>query len=206
MCGLQYLGSSSNIVNKNGYLMLPYTETVFASQTLSSRTTNINPFLMLAWNGILDVNPKSDDWVEVRDNPTIFAATTQTVNVYNYISCPPIIGGLYGTIIGRSPEAAGIEYWVGQGEAVTKANFNQAADETFAAYGVNSYVNEDGSKSLTATPHQILFDHPLSADQLANEKYLYTETRQIPGTATATFTATDFNGVVTTTTIPYTGK
>ena len=89
ICDLNILESSSNYVNKNGYIMLPYTETVFASQPLSSRVTNINPFLVVKWDGVLSVNPPADDWVEVRNLPTVFESKTETVEVKNYIPCPP---------------------------------------------------------------------------------------------------------------------
>ena len=212
MCNLTYLGSSSNVVNKSGYLMLPYTETVFASQTLSSRTTNLNPFLMISWSGILDINPKSDDWTEIRDLPVIFESKTETNIVYNYISCPPLpplpattYGGLYGTVIGRAGENAGIDYWVSTGEANTKASFNASANATYTSYGQGAYVNSDGSKSDTNTGMQILKNNPLSAEALANERYLSTTTSYSYGAGrsiVATTDAIDFEGRTTTTTTP----
>lgn len=212
MCNLTYLGSSSNVVNKSGYLMLPYTETVFASQTLSSRTTNLNPFLMISWSGILDINPKSDDWTEIRDLPVIFESKTETNIVYNYISCPPLpplpattYGGLYGTVIGRAGEKAGIDYWVSTGEANTKASFNASANATYNSYGQGAYVNSDSSKSDTNTGMQILKNNPLSAEALANERYLSTTTSYSYGAGrsiVATTVAIDFEGRTTTTTTP----
>jgi hypothetical protein len=198
MCNLTYLGSSSNVVNKSGYLMLPYTETVFASQTLSSRTTNLNPFLMISWSGILDINPKSDDWTEIRDLPVIFESKTETNIVQNYISCPPppplpatTYGGLYGTVIGRAGEEAGVAYWVAQGEAVTRASFNTSAAATYTNYGNNAYVNSDGSKSATTTSYQITRNNPLSAEALARETVL---------TSTTTYSYGAGNSIVATTT------
>lgn len=89
LCNLELLDSSSNYVIKNGFLMLPYTETPFASQPLSSRVTNINPFLVVRWDGVLNINPPADDWVEVRNLPTLFENKTDSVEVVNYIPCPP---------------------------------------------------------------------------------------------------------------------
>jgi hypothetical protein len=221
MCDLAYLGSSSNIFDKSGYLMLPYTETVFASQTLSSRTTNLNPFLMISWSGILDINPKSDDWTEIRDLPVIFESTTETNTVNNYIPCPPpplppprrpdppvivdprpprpprpplpatTYGGLYGRVIGRAGEEAGVAYWVAQGEAVTRASFNASAAATYSNYGNNAYVNSDGSRSDAATSYQITRNNPLSAEALARETVL---------TSTTTYSYGAGNSIVATTT------
>jgi hypothetical protein len=236
MCDLAYLSSSTNIVDKMGYLMLPYTETVFASQTLSSRTTNLNPFLMISWSGILDIYPKSDDWTEIRDLPVIFESKTETNTVTNYIPCPPppppeprrpdpdpiiiveppqppdpprpplpatTYGGLYGTVIGRPGEEAGVDFWVAAGREATIAAFNASANATYNSYGQGAYVNSDGSKSATNTGMQITRNNPLSAEALANERYLTTTTTYAHGSGNsiiATTTATDFLGRTTTTT------
>lgn len=79
---------SETYVKVNNFITLPYTEEVFASQNLSSRTTNINPFLVVSWNGYLDVSPRNDMWVEVVDSPTIFENKTEEVVVNRYIPCP----------------------------------------------------------------------------------------------------------------------
>ena len=115
------VASSSNYINKNGYLMLPYTEVVFAAQKLSSRTTNINPFLMIKWLGVLGVVPASDTWVEIRDDPqNIFESTTETVDVVRYVSCPSasapppksgLINTLYQNILGRNADSGGLSQW-----------------------------------------------------------------------------------------------
>jgi len=81
--------TSSHAVNRDGYIMLPYSEEVFASQPLSSRITNLNPFLVISWDGILEVDPAVDEWVEIRDRPTVFEEETEVNTVVNYIPCPP---------------------------------------------------------------------------------------------------------------------
>ena len=72
---------SSNYKIQNGILTLPYTETTLISQTLSSRVTNLNPFLVISWNGVLDITPKSDTWIEIVDKPEITIRRTETVRV-----------------------------------------------------------------------------------------------------------------------------
>jgi hypothetical protein len=187
--------------------MLPYTETVFASQTLSSRTTNLNPFLMISWNGILDINPKSDNWSEVRDLPVIFESKTETVDVYNYISCPVVqkpyavsisetYGGLYGDVIGRGGESAGVAWWVSVGEAGTKANFNEAARGTG---NVGMYVREDSSKTTEYIKGRLIHENtPLSPEAMAAAQYLTSTTittTYSDGSTSSTTTAIDFKGV-----------
>lgn len=54
----------------NGYVMtgdlitLPYTETNLISQTMASRTENVNPYAVYAFIGKCILNPVSDDWME----------------------------------------------------------------------------------------------------------------------------------------------
>lgn len=83
-CPLMLMETSVGFVQKNGYIMLPYTEVEFVSQKTSSRTTNLNPFLVFKWTGKLDVNPASDTWVEIVDRPDIINEQTDTV----YVSVP----------------------------------------------------------------------------------------------------------------------
>lgn len=89
-CELLLVESSSNYYIKNGILMLPYTEEVFASQKLSSRVSNLNPFLVIRWDGLLGVFPPSDNWSDIRELPSIFESTTEevVVNTYSTIACP----------------------------------------------------------------------------------------------------------------------
>lgn len=83
-CNLDLVEPGSVTYRKvNNFITLPFTEEVFAAQTLSSRTTNLNPFLVISWDGLLDVSPKNDVWVEVIDNPTIFENRTEEVVVPN---------------------------------------------------------------------------------------------------------------------------
>lgn len=68
-------------VIRGGCLMLPYTEEVFAQQPLSSRVTNLNPFLMIKWDGIVQCDPPSDFWVETMQLPTIYEKVNETVTI-----------------------------------------------------------------------------------------------------------------------------
>lgn len=63
----------------NGILTLPYTETVFAKVAQATRITNLNPFMLVHWNGTMTLVPPSLEWVEVFDNPEIVVNITQTI-------------------------------------------------------------------------------------------------------------------------------
>lgn len=82
ICDIQLLNdpqTDETFVIKGGCVMLPYTEAVFAQQPLSSRVTNLNPFLVIKWDGVLVVDPPADQWTEVLDLPTIFEYQLETI-------------------------------------------------------------------------------------------------------------------------------
>jgi hypothetical protein len=79
---------SSGYQITNGMITLPYTESILISQPFSSRTTNLNPFLMIAWNGVLSVTPSSDSWIEVHNLPNILNDIKETVVVDRWVNFP----------------------------------------------------------------------------------------------------------------------
>lgn len=88
-CPATLLNTSSNYVNVGGLLMLPYSEVTFAQQPLSSRVTNLNPFLIISWAGYASCVPNSDTWIDVIDNPTIFHNVQDPdINLINWIPSP----------------------------------------------------------------------------------------------------------------------
>lgn len=79
---------SSGYQNTNGIISLPYTESRLISQPLSSRVTNLNPFLMISWNGVLSVTPRSDTWVEILDLPSVVVNRTENVTITRFVNFP----------------------------------------------------------------------------------------------------------------------
>lgn len=180
-------GSSTNYVNKNGYLMLPYTEAVFAQQKLSSRVTNINPFIVISWNGILSVNPPVDNWVEVQDLPTIFEQKTEEIIVTRPTPAPapvswdppplpplpsPTFGGWYGEVLGRMAEGSidanhdgfwgGIQFWSGAVQS------GQSASEVAASFLTAASTNFNNGFENTF--------NGVSVDQLSTNNVLTSQT------------------------------
>jgi hypothetical protein len=85
---VNFTGSPGVVSNVNvtpNYISLPFTEVVFAQQNVSSRITNVNPFAVYTWVGVMELTPSSDSWVETEFLPKIFNETvtnqTQTVEV-----------------------------------------------------------------------------------------------------------------------------
>lgn len=83
----------TNAVNTNGIISLPYTHRALASQPTSTRVLNLNPYLVLSWEGMLTLEPKFDSWVETENLPTIFNTTTENVYVtrQEVVKVPPCV-------------------------------------------------------------------------------------------------------------------
>lgn len=81
--GLDVLTANSGIKNTGGVLTLSFTEKVFAMVGVSSRVTNLNPFLIIKWDGRIVLTPPEDIWVEVLDRPEIIINRTEFMTVEN---------------------------------------------------------------------------------------------------------------------------
>lgn len=114
VCPAYFQDTSSNYLFSNGLITLPYTEEVFIDQSFSSRVTNLNPFLVIKWDGILEIVPESDSWIEIQDLPEVFESRTEEVPVYVYASCPEPDPGPTVPIIDMSPAyIPGGQFWPG---------------------------------------------------------------------------------------------
>lgn len=84
---------SSGYQSTQNVISLPYTEKVFTRQPVSSRVSNLNPFLVIKWDGILTVTPNVDNWVEVNDRPAIVQRRTEFVTITRQVRFPggPVI-------------------------------------------------------------------------------------------------------------------
>lgn len=72
----------------NGIITLDYTETPLASVGVSSRITNLNPYMVIAWNGELTLTPPRDIWVDVIDNPEVVNNVTSYNTIVTWVSIP----------------------------------------------------------------------------------------------------------------------
>lgn len=80
---LDVLSVNSSVKNTGGLLTLPYTEKTFAQVAVSSRITNLNPFLVISWDGRMVLTPPEDIWVEVIDRPDIIVNRIESTTVEN---------------------------------------------------------------------------------------------------------------------------
>lgn len=175
------INNSTLQVNGN-FLSLPYTEAEFASQTLSSRTTNINPFVVIKWDGILSVFPSSDVWTDVVDLPTVYESKTDVITVRECTNPKPSVasvatyvdesyGGWYGTVVNRAGETGGVDYWIGDVRrhgvdnvasyflTAAEENYNKSTEYTFnPGYAASSLLETAGDvlTSTTKTTYQVI--------------------------------------------------
>lgn len=78
-------GSSSNVVKKGNFLMLPYTHTVYASQPYASRVENVTPYLVFDWVGEVQLSPDTDDWKDVERRPELIVDNQGLFDVVNLL-------------------------------------------------------------------------------------------------------------------------
>ena len=66
-------GNGSNgFAQKSGSLVtLPYSETNYIDQPYSSFASNVNPYNVFSWAGMMDLSPDSDEWKETDVRPNV---------------------------------------------------------------------------------------------------------------------------------------
>jgi hypothetical protein len=63
--------SSLNYTKTGDLLMLPYSHVVMVSQGFASRVSNVNPFAIQTWIGVIKLSPGSDTWIDTQKAPDI---------------------------------------------------------------------------------------------------------------------------------------
>lgn len=96
--------SDGTALHNNGVITLAYTEKIFATNPLSSKVTNVNPFSVIAWNGSIKLTPAGDTWTEQIDLPEIFNTSSYYNTITNYVMLPP---DPVPTVVGPTPVSFG---------------------------------------------------------------------------------------------------
>lgn len=86
------LTMTSNAAQVTGNVVtLPYTHSVMASQPISSKFTNINPFSVFSWKGSMTISPSTDTWVEVENLNAIVNNITEVLETETVVETTEII-------------------------------------------------------------------------------------------------------------------
>lgn len=93
--GLTLVIPTSDITNisvkDGGFVTLSYTEELFCAVTVSSRITNVNPFAVVGWSGVMKLIPSFDYWVESLYLPSITLKRNAWAWSTSPGSIPPIV-------------------------------------------------------------------------------------------------------------------
>jgi hypothetical protein len=65
------LGFAVNSIGKSNIFSLPYTSVILANQKLASNTINVNPYATPIFDGIMELTPSIDNWVDNTKQPDL---------------------------------------------------------------------------------------------------------------------------------------
>ena len=63
--------SGTEVTNVNDLVLLDYTDTLFVSQPVATSAINVNPYNVFSFLGSVDLDPKSDQWKDVKRLPDL---------------------------------------------------------------------------------------------------------------------------------------
>ena len=99
-----------NYMNCDDVIMLQYADELYIDQPLASRTSNINPFASFTFIGNLDLNPPTDEWVDIEniDITVLDETEKRTLTSIANDSINPVTGqkGLLGNYYGAWQQVA----------------------------------------------------------------------------------------------------
>ena len=55
-----------NVRRNNDIITLDYSEEILLQQEFGTRTESVTPFIVAYWNGVIELNPESDTWINTR--------------------------------------------------------------------------------------------------------------------------------------------
>jgi len=80
------LNNGTNFLKQNDLITLNYTTETFVNQPLFSRTVNLNPYLVFNWNGVITLDPSSDNWVDTHVRPDVNVNLNGENDVYTILA------------------------------------------------------------------------------------------------------------------------
>lgn len=98
---LQYLDENSSNVKRFGNILLcDFTDDLFISNTFSTKTLSINPYMMFRKNGSMTLSPNIDTWSDTTNLPTVVANIDTGVEALRSVAdAANLLGVDYGTWI-----------------------------------------------------------------------------------------------------------
>jgi hypothetical protein len=78
--------NGTNHSKRGDLITLNYTTETFLNQPLFSRTVNLNPYLVFDWNGVVTLEPSSDNWVDTHVRPDVTVNLNGENDVYTILA------------------------------------------------------------------------------------------------------------------------
>ena len=94
---------SPNTVKVGDVVCLKYTDVEFLKNTFATRTENVNPFAVVNWIGVIELNPATDTWVETKgtkrtvDQEGNYQDTVSQLGIDSNTGLSPITWGSWET-------------------------------------------------------------------------------------------------------------
>lgn len=132
---LKTLKNSSDIIS------FPYTEELVASQTSYSSTINCNPFDVVSYSGTLTLNPQSNIWVDIENNPIINHINDDLIALQEALVTPGKVYNDWNSFYATHP-------YTKETESKTTASQNKAIYNVSSAVVLQSDITEEISSNI----------------------------------------------------------
>lgn len=80
------INSGTNYQQNGDLITLPYTTETFVNQPLASSSVNLNPYSVFLWNGYLELDPPSDNWIDTYTRPDVVVNLNGENDVYTILA------------------------------------------------------------------------------------------------------------------------
>ena len=156
--GLGYAINSEGHIN---YFSLPYTTANAITQKFASRTVNVNPFSFSSQEGVLEITPNVDNWVDTNYAPSllitapglqVFRANAQSLNVLSAGDWKSVSGTTLKT---ESYQGGTLATWTTTSTS-TQTNIIGPYDNIGSTYSLNNGYITDVSILPFIRPQQVV--------------------------------------------------
>jgi hypothetical protein len=133
-------GSSSNYTRRGNLITKSFTDSLYIDQPLASRSVNVNPFSVFAWNGELTLTPDNDFWKDTR------AVPSNVTNVDGLLDNITDGTNPFGTLFNQWNSM-----WFGTETTITGWEQVEIPEQTFSWWQTTSVTNTSGSNTVAIT-------------------------------------------------------
>jgi hypothetical protein len=150
-------------INKTNIFCLPYTSSSVTNQQYATSTVNVNPFGVSVGEGVLDINPPMDNWVDNTKQPDL-VITNKDLQIYKEgTTVNPLVSGDWKVVPGTAKtdvetfvdSAGGTTIISATYATKTQTNVSGTYDKIDNTYSINNNYITDVSIESYIRPQQI---------------------------------------------------